>query len=100
MLRSASIFLAAILLPSLVLAWLAVRSARDQQVLVEHQQAVISQNTTDSMAQDVRVEIDAVRAEFVQTTQGLLNKNATPQAGATDFDHALRDQWPMAEVGF
>ena len=32
--RSALILLAAILLPSLVLAWLAMRSARDQQVIL------------------------------------------------------------------
>jgi hypothetical protein len=52
--RSAWIFLAAILLPSLALAWLAVHSARDQQVILEHQQAIISQDLTDALAKKVQ----------------------------------------------
>jgi signal transduction histidine kinase len=100
MLRSAWIFLAAILLPSLVLAWLAVRSARDQQVLLEHQQAIISQDVTDSLAKNVRSQIDTMRSEFVQITQDLLGKSTTPQAMAYDFDRRLREQWLPAEVGF
>ncbi len=100
MLRSAWIFLAAILLPSLVLAWLAVRSARDQQVVLEHQQAIISQDVTDSLAKNIRNQIDTVRSEFVQITQDLLNKSASPQAAAYEFDHQLRGQWTPAEVGF
>jgi hypothetical protein len=39
--RAALIFLAAILLPCLVLAWLAIRSEQDQQVILQHQQAII-----------------------------------------------------------
>jgi signal transduction histidine kinase len=100
MLRSAWIFLAAILLPSLVLAWLAVRSARDQQVVLEHQQAVISQDITDAMAGNVRGQIDGVRSEFVQITQDLLTKSASPRDLASDFDRTLRGQWQPAEVGF
>jgi signal transduction histidine kinase len=100
MLRSACIFLAAILLPSLVLAWLAVRSARDQQVLIEHQQAIISQDVTDTLAKNVRDQIDTMRSGFVQITQDLLSKSANAQAEAENFDRNLRDQWPPANVGF
>ncbi len=100
MLRSASIFLAAILLPSLVLAWLAVGSARDQQVLLEHQQAVISQDVTDTLATKIRAQLEALRSEFVEITQDLVAKSGSPQAAATDFDQILREQWPPAEVGF
>lgn len=100
MLRSASIFLAAILLPSLVLAWLAVGSARDQQVLLEHQQAVISQDVTDSLATKIRAQLETLRSEFVEITQDLVAKSGSPQAAATDFDQLLREQWPPAEVGF
>ena len=98
--RSAWIFLAAILLPSLVLAWLAVRSARDQQVVLEHQQAIISQDVTDSLAKTVRNQLDTVRSEFVQITQDLLNQSVAPPAVASDFDRQLRAQWSPAEVGF
>src|SRR5882762_487603 len=98
--RSAWIFLAAIFLPSLGLAWLAVDSVRDQQVVLEHQQAIISQNIADALAKSVQGQMDQVRGDFVQTTQRLLGENAPPQALARDFNRKLRDAWPMAEIGF
>src|SRR5215472_13978853 len=98
--RSAWIFLAAILLPSLVLAALAVRSARDQQVVLEHQQAVISQDITDALAKKIRDQLDASKADFIQTTQHLLAQSASPQELAQTFNQKLRKTWSMAEVGF
>ena len=98
--RSAWIFLAAILLPSLVLAWLAVRSARDQQVILEHQQAIISQDITDALATKVRYQLDDTRSVFVQRTQQLLEKSSSPPALARNFNRELRNSWSLAEVGF
>jgi signal transduction histidine kinase len=98
--RSVWIFLAAILLPSLVLAWLAVRSARDQQVILEHQQAIISQDVTDALAKKVRDQLDDTRSAFVQRTQQLLEKSSSPPALARDFNRELRNSWNLAEVGF
>jgi signal transduction histidine kinase len=98
--RSAWIFLAAILLPSLVLAWLAVRSARDQQVILEHQQAIISQDVTDALAKKVRDQLDDTRTAFVQETQQLMEKSHSPLALARDFNRELRKNWHLAEVGF
>src|SRR5215467_2892525 len=98
--RSAWIFLAAILLPSLALGWLAVRSARDQQVIVEHQQAIISQDVTDALAKKVEDQLDGSRSAFVTTTQQLLRKSASPQTLAKNFNHELLGAWDLAEVGF
>jgi signal transduction histidine kinase len=98
--RSAWIFLAAILLPSLALAWLAVRSARDQQVILEHQQAIISQDITDALAKKVQSQLDDSRSAFVQTTQQLLQKSSSPDALAKNFNCELRNTWKLAEVGF
>src|SRR5258708_3670833 len=98
--RSAWIFLAAILLPSLALAWMAVRSARDQQVILEHQQAIISQNVTDALAKKVQDQMEASRSTFVATTQQLLKKNPSPRALANNFNRQLRGAWDLAEVGF
>src|SRR5260221_10098650 len=98
--RSAWIFLAAIFLPSLGLAWLAVHSVRDQQVVLEHQQAIISQNITDALAKSVQGRMDQARGDFVQTTQQLLGGSESPQALAKNFNRKLRDAWPMAEIGF
>ena len=98
--RSAWIFLAAILLPSLALAWLAVRSARDQQVILEHQQAIISQDVTDALAKKVRDQLDDTRSAFVQRTQKLLEKSSSPPALARNFNRELHNSWNLAEVGF
>jgi len=96
--RSIWIFLAAILLPSLALAWLAVRSARDQQVVLEHQQAIIDQNLTDTLARQVQQELENTRAEFVGKTQELLRAGAPTLA--PNFNRRIRTTWPLAEVGF
>ncbi len=96
--RSIWIFLAAILLPSLALAWLAVRSARDQQVVLEHQQAIIDQNLTDTLARQVQQELENTRAEFVGKTQELLRTGAPTLA--PNFNRRIRTTWPLAEVGF
>jgi signal transduction histidine kinase len=98
--RSAWIFLAAILLPSLALGWLAVRSARDQQVIVEHQQAIISQDVTDALARKVEDQLDGSRSTFVDKTQQLLHKSSSPQVLARNFNRELRGAWELAEVGF
>ncbi|HEY6352763.1 MAG TPA: ATP-binding protein [Candidatus Angelobacter sp.] len=98
--RSAWIFLAAILLPSLALAWMAVRSARDQQVILEHQQAIICQDITDALAKEVQDQVDSSRLAFVQTTDQLLRQSSSPQALATKFNQQLHPAWNLAEVGF
>jgi signal transduction histidine kinase len=98
--RSAWIFLAAILLPSLVLAALAVRSARDQQVVLEHQQAVISQDVTDALAKKIQDQLDSSKADFMQATQQLLAQSSSPRELAGDFNQRLRRTWSLAEVAF
>ena len=98
--RSVWIFLASIFLPSLGLAWLAVRSVQDQQVVLEHQQVIISQNITDALAKDIEAQMGQIRSDFVKTTQQLLGENASPQVLAQNFNRTLRDAWPMAEIGF
>jgi signal transduction histidine kinase len=98
--RAACIFLAAILLPCLVLAWLAVRSEQDQQVILQHQQAIIDQGVADSLAQNVRSQMDGIIADFVHTTQDLLATAGTPAELADGFHHRIREAWPLAQVGF
>src|SRR5215469_14451077 len=98
--RSAWIFLAAILLPSLVLAWMAVRSARDQQVILEHQQAIICQDITDALAKQIQDQVDSSRLTFIQTTDQLLRQSSSPQSLAIHFNQRLQRAWSLAEVGF
>jgi signal transduction histidine kinase len=98
--RAAWIFLAAILLPCLVLAWLAVRSEQDQQVILQHQQAIIDQGVADSLAQNVRTQMDGVIATFVQTTSQMLAAADSPDDLALGFNYKIREAWPLAQVGF
>ena len=98
--RAAWIFFASILLPSLVLAWLAVRSVRDQQVVLEHQQAIICQNITDTLAKNIQGQMDGIRADFVKTTEQLLGEKGAPQILAQHFNRTLHESWPLAEIGF
>jgi signal transduction histidine kinase len=98
--RAALIFLAAILLPCLVLAWLAIRSEQDQQVILQHQQAIIDQGVTDSLALNVRTQMDGVLADFVRSTQQLLTNAGPPLDLAQGFDQKIRNAWPLAQVGF
>src|SRR5277367_3372868 len=98
--RSAWIFFASIFLPSLGLAWLAIRSVQDQQVVLEHQQVIISQNITDALAKSIEAQMDQVRGNFVKTTQQLLGESSTPEVLAENFNRKLRDTWSMAEIGF
>ena len=98
--RAAWIFLASIFLPSLGLAWLAIRSAQDQQVVLEHQQVIISQNITDALAKDIQTRMDQFRGDFVKATQQLLDNSPSPQTLAENFNRKLTDTWPVAEIGF
>jgi signal transduction histidine kinase len=98
--RSSVIFLVVILVPSLVLAALAVHSARDQQIILEHQQATISQDVTDALAKRVQSQLDGSTAEFVQTTQRLLAESQSPRQLANNFNQKLQATWKLADVGF
>jgi signal transduction histidine kinase len=98
--RAAWIFLAAILLPCLVLAWLAVRSEQDQQVILQHQQAIIDQGVADSLAQNVRTQMDGVIADFVTTTRRMLVTSDSPGDLARGFNRKIREAWPLAQIGF
>lgn len=98
--RSVWIFLAAIVMPSIVLAWLAVHSVRDQQVILEHQQAIISQSITDSVAQSIPQQVETVRHEFEQTTQRWLDEGMQPLFLAEDFNRRIEKDWPLGEIGF
>ena len=97
--KVALVFVLAVFVPSLVLAWLAVRSLRDQQFVLERQRALLYQNVADSLAKDVtgflsdRQREFAAQVEVYRTTANTTNANAS-------FDQFIRQQWPLAEVGF
>jgi signal transduction histidine kinase len=97
--KIALVFVLAVLVPSLVLAWLAVRSLRDQQFLLERQQALLYQRVTDAAVAQIGSWLAEQQRQFSAQVEKLANgKNAAERA--PQFDEALCAQWPLAEVGF
>jgi signal transduction histidine kinase len=97
--KVALVFVLAVLLPSLVLAWLAVRSLRDQQFLLERAQSLIDQHMTDALAQNIADYLAQRQQEFAALVENLA-ANGDTQTLAAQFDNQLRQHWPLAEVGF
>src|SRR5450759_2005811 len=97
--KVALVFVVAVLLPSLVLAWLAVRSLRDQQFLLERQQSLLCQHVTDTLAQNISDYLAQQQQAFGAQVESLL-AGRDARAVAVQFDSELRRRWPLAEVGF
>ena len=69
--KVALVFLLAVLAPSLVLAWLAVRSLRYQQVVLERQQTLLYQAVVDRAAKAVAEKLTAVQRTWaIGTSRG------------------------------
>ena len=97
--RVALLFVLAVFVPSLVLAWLAVRSLRDQQFVLERQQSLLLQGLADQLARDAETYLDERQREFVSQVETLL-AGTTPADLSRRFDDVLRQAWPFADVGF
>jgi len=97
--KVALVFVVAVLVPSLVLAWLAVRSLRDQQFLLERQQSLLYQRVTDALAQNLSDHLAQQQQEFSARVESLVSTN-NPSVAAVQFDNQLRKSWPLAEIGF
>jgi signal transduction histidine kinase len=97
--KLALVFVLAVLAPSLVLAWLAVRSVRDQQYLLERQQTLLYQGVTDTLAQKISNRLTEHQRDFSATVENLAATN-NPGVMAMQFDGEIRKSWPLADVGF
>src|SRR6266540_856363 len=97
--KVALVFVLAVFVPSLVLAWLAVRSLRDQQFVLERQQSLLSQGVADAAAKEASGQLAEQQHEFARQIEALL-ADSKPMDIAGSFDERLRRGWPLAEVGF
>jgi len=97
--KVAVLFVLAVVVPSLVLAWLAVRTLRDQEFLLERQQSLLYQGVTDGLARDVQNALADDLHAFTAKVGSLL-KEGKAQELARSFDDRLRQEWPLAHVGF
>ncbi len=97
--KVALVFVVAVLLPSLVLAWLAVRSLRDQQFLLERQESLLCQRVTDALAGKISDYLAQQQQTFGAQVENILAGRDAREVAA-QFDTELRRRWPLAEVGF
>lgn len=97
--KVALVFILAVLAPSLVLAWLAVRSLRDQELVFERQQELLYQQAAESVAENIRAFMSNKLHEFETRVDGLA-ASVDADALATTFDERIRAAWPLAGVGF
>ncbi len=97
--RSIWIFLLAIALPSIGLGWLALRSAGEQQIILERRTAELYQKETDAVALGARELIEDERRGFAEAVRQLFVSEQAPQL-AQDFAAKLARTWPRAAVGF
>jgi signal transduction histidine kinase len=97
--RSIWIFLLAIVLPSIGLGWLALRSANEQQIILERRTAELYQKETDAVASAARGLIDEERRGFAERVRQLL-ANEPASDLAHDFAAKLSRAWPRPAIGF
>ena len=97
--RSIWIFLAAIVLPSVGLGWLALRSANEQQIILERRTAELYQKETDAVASAARSLIEEERRTFAEQVRQLLASSSAPEL-ARDFAAKLSRAWPRPAIGF
>src|SRR5438046_8502488 len=97
--KVALVFVLAVFAPSLVLAWLAVRSLRDQQFLLERQESLLCQGAADGRVKDLLAALDETQRSFTAKVAVLI-RDREPREVAKSFDSLLRTDWSFAEVGF
>ena len=97
--KVALVFILAVLAPSLVLAWLAVRSMNDQRLVLERQRTLIYQGIADALVKTVQDRLAEQQRDFAQQVESILGKDQ-PIEVAARFDDQIRNNWPLAEVGF
>lgn len=97
--KIALVFAVAVLAPSLVLAWLAIRSLQHQQFVLERQQSLLCQGISDSVARTVQDTLADQQRDFRRALLELLAKEDAALV-ARSFDEAIRQKWNLAEVGF
>jgi signal transduction histidine kinase len=97
--KVALVFVLAVFVPSLVLAWLAVRSLRDQEFALQRHRTLHYEVIADSTAKEVLALVEARQREF-KAAAGKLIASQKARDVAQDFDSRLRESWPLAQVGF
>src|SRR5579884_4176041 len=97
--RSLILLLVAVLVPAIVLGWLALRGAQEQQIVLERRTAELYQKETEGVAAAARALVNDQRTSFAEAVRTLLAERS-PQQLAEGFTAALATRWPQKAVGF
>ncbi|MDF1751601.1 MAG: HAMP domain-containing sensor histidine kinase [Verrucomicrobiales bacterium] len=93
----ATVFVIAVLVPTLVLAWLAMRSLRDQEIVANSQRAILHQSSTEALAADLNTFMDDVRIFYRQLVDDLVTENGAAKL-SVNFDEIVPDRWAQSSV--
>ena len=94
--RIALVFILSILLPSVLLAVLAVRSLRDQELIVSSQRTLLHQSNCDGLVDRINLFMNDVRVFYGQLVDELVEHN---ESGLVDhFDQLLEARWGQAAM--
>jgi signal transduction histidine kinase len=92
--RIALVFILSILLPSVLLAVLAVRSLRDQELVVSSQRTQLYQTNCDGLSDRINLFMNDVRVFYGQLVDELVGQEE--DGLVEDFDDLLRSRWSQA----
>src|SRR5580765_4655799 len=95
--KVALVFVTAVFVPSLVLAWLAVRSLRDQQLILERQQFLLYQGVADTLARQAEEFLLEQQREFGQLVESF-EAGTNSQSEAAQFGDRVRTNWNLASM--
>lgn len=89
-------FLLTILLPAILLAGLALRSLRDQEVVVVSQRTQLLQAGCDDLANRINAFLNDLRGFHSRLVEDLVLKEG--DRAERDFNALIRDRWSQAEA--
>ncbi|MEM6280052.1 MAG: HAMP domain-containing sensor histidine kinase, partial [Verrucomicrobiota bacterium] len=95
--RIALVFFLAILLPSLLLAVLAIRSVKDQSVVLNSQRALFYEAGCESAASEINLFMDEVRLFHGQLIEAMIGRRKSDLVET--FDESVTTAWSQASVG-
>jgi signal transduction histidine kinase len=97
--KAGILFVLAVLVPSMVLAWVALRSLRDQELILGKQRDLLYEELAESLAKDVIDIIGEQQTLFGQKVE-LVRGNITENEIEQRFDRYIERLMPIAKTGF
>lgn len=97
--KAAVIFLLAVILPAFLLGYLSLQSARQQEVLIENQEARLRQQQVDTLAGQVALALRVEHENFINQIREMRKTRSLDEVAA-EFNTLLKRQWERKSVGF